>query len=235
MGAMDPLWGVLSLAEGRFGAWDREKFFETGEREIAALMQAIEPLNRPARRSLALDFGCGVGRLTRALRTRFERAYGVDISAPMIEQAKELNADIPGCEFITNEQERLPFPNRHFDLIYTRIVLQHLGSRRLIKAYIGELFRTVGNDGLLVFQVLTHIPPWRRLQIRHWAYQALRAVGFGSDLLYRRLRLMPFGAIHISEPEVRSFLAGLGARVLRVDHRDTGRSGVRSGTFFVAR
>ena len=60
-------------------------------------------------------------------------------------------------------------------------------------------------------------------------------IGLGPDLLYKRLHLMPFGAIHISERDVRRVLDGLGARVLQVEHKDTGRSGVKSGIFYVTR
>ena len=41
---------------------------------------------QPDRFGVALDFGCGVGRLARALSTRFERCYGVDASDEMVEQ-----------------------------------------------------------------------------------------------------------------------------------------------------
>lgn len=230
---MDPFWGVHSTPEGQFGQWDREEFFQTGETEIAALMASLETLGRPGRRERALDFGCGVGRLTRALGSRFDHVYGVDVSAPMVELAKELNADLPSCEFILNTEHTLAFvPDEHVDLVYTRIVLQHLGSRPLIRMYIAELLRTVHPGGIFVFQVITHIPLWRRLQIRHRAYVALQAIGLPRRLLYERLRLMPFTATHIPEREVLEALAQMGGRVLRVAPEPVGRSGVQSRIFF---
>lgn len=233
IGTMDPFWGVHSTPQGQFGRWDREEFFRTGEHEVAALMASLESLGRPVRREQALDFGCGVGRLTRALGARFDHVYGVDVSAPMVELAQELNAHVPGCEFITNTEAALPFvPDGHVDLVYTRIVLQHLGSRALIKIYIAELLRTVRGDGILVFQVITHIPLWRRLQIRYRAYVVLRALGLPRELLYERLRLMPFTAKHISEREVLAALEQMGARVLRVAPEPVGRSGVESRVFY---
>ena len=65
-----------------------EEFFATGEAEFAHVSRVAETLGRPGRRGRALDFGCGVGRLTRALGERFESAIGVDISAGMVEQAR---------------------------------------------------------------------------------------------------------------------------------------------------
>ncbi len=235
IGTMDPLWGVYSTPEGQFGQWDTAAFFETGEQEVAALMAKLEAFDRPARRAQALDFGCGVGRLTRALGARFGHVYGVDVSAPMVDRARQLNAEHPACEFVTNTEDRLGFvPDGHVDLVYTRIVLQHLGSRPLIKRYIAELLRTVRHDGILVFQVLTHIPVWRRIQIRHRAYVLLHAAGLPRELLYERLRLMPFTATHISEREVLAAVAAMGGRVLRVEPEPVGRSGVESRIFYVA-
>ena len=45
----------------------------------------------PRARALALDFGCGAGRLSRALAAHFEHVVGVDVSASMIETARALN------------------------------------------------------------------------------------------------------------------------------------------------
>ena len=59
------------------------------------------------RRDRALDFGCGVGRLTRALGTRFESALGVDISAGMIEQARRLNEAFPPASSASTRRRTL--------------------------------------------------------------------------------------------------------------------------------
>ena len=42
-------------------------------------------------RGTALDFGCGVGRLSQALTKYFEQVAGVDISHTMIAKAKEVD------------------------------------------------------------------------------------------------------------------------------------------------
>ena len=80
----------------------RSAFFATGEAEIAHVLAVADGLRPVARTGRALDFGCGVGRLTRALGTRFERAVGVDISEAMVAQARRLNEAFPTCEFVVN-------------------------------------------------------------------------------------------------------------------------------------
>ena len=84
---IDPLWAVLTLRGRKGGRWDVDEFFATGEAEVGHVISIAETLGRPARAERALDFGCGVGRLTRALGARFESALGVDISAGMVDQA----------------------------------------------------------------------------------------------------------------------------------------------------
>ena len=65
-----------------------------------------------------MDFGCGVGRLTRELSGRFERYVGVDISAGMIERAEQLNAEVPNCTFLVNDRPDLSrFGDREFEAV----------------------------------------------------------------------------------------------------------------------
>jgi ubiquinone/menaquinone biosynthesis C-methylase UbiE len=66
-------------------------------------------LGHPMQRESALDFGCGVGRLTRALSRYFNQSYGIDISASMIKKAQELNQSYPNCQFIFNDKADLRF------------------------------------------------------------------------------------------------------------------------------
>ncbi|MEZ0334809.1 MAG: methyltransferase domain-containing protein [Gemmatimonadales bacterium] len=51
------------------------------------LIAAAEEVFGPFRRNIALDFGCGVWRLTRPLSERFQHVIGVDISSSMLDEA----------------------------------------------------------------------------------------------------------------------------------------------------
>ena len=107
----------------------------------------------------ALDFGCGVGRLTRALGTRFGSALGVDISAGMVEQARRLNEAFPACEFCVNAAPDLgQLEAESFDFVYSSIALQHLPTVPEIERYVTEFLRVARPDGLVVFGIPHHIP-----------------------------------------------------------------------------
>jgi SAM-dependent methyltransferase len=160
LGRDDPFWAVLSWPGTEHGKWDVREFFATGERDVIELLgQAEAHAPGELRYGSALDFGSGLGRLTRALGERFERVVGVDISAPMTAQARSLVAgQCPNCEFVTSTSETLPFDDGRFDFIVTLLVLQHLPAR-LARRYVSELVRVLKPGGVLVFQV----PTQRRL------------------------------------------------------------------------
>ena len=61
---LDPYWAVCTTQGRRFGRWDTDEFFATGEREVAQVLAEAEGLGIPAAHGSALDFGCGLGRLT---------------------------------------------------------------------------------------------------------------------------------------------------------------------------
>ena len=152
LGREDPLWAVLSQADKRGGRWDRAEFFETGRAEIDTQMHMLAARGLPAGRALALDFGCGAGRLSRALAAHFEHVVGVDVSSSMIETARTLNADVPNVEFRENPSPRLEnIADASVDLIYSIMTLQHIPAR-LAAGYVDEFFRVLAPGGIAVFQ-----------------------------------------------------------------------------------
>jgi SAM-dependent methyltransferase len=230
----DPFWAVLSFPGQKYGRWDSERFFATGEREIAEVMSHAARLSRPVRRESALDFGCGLGRLTRALSRRFETAVGLDISETMVEQARKLNADFPGCAFRVNIWPDLrDVPDQSFDLVYSGRVLQHLPSRGEIERCLTEFLRVVRDDGLVAFQLPHKLSLPVRLKPRRNLYLLLRGLGFSSTFLYWRLGLHPMQVTSITTSEVAGFLTSRGARVLDVEQRE-GEMGCQESIYFIA-
>lgn len=229
----DALWAVLTTGDRKGGRWDLEEFFATGEAEIAAVDARLDELGRPARRGRALDFGCGVGRLTRALGRRFEAVTGVDIAAGMVEQARRLNADLDNVEFVVNDATDLSrFEDDAFDLVYSSIVLQHLPSPREIEAYVTEFLRVARADGLVVFGLPTEIAfPWS-LQPRRRLYGLLRRLGVREQWLLARTPLTPMRMTPMPEERVRRLLAARGASVLAADVIDDGP--VRARRYYVS-
>lgn len=160
-GKADPLWSILTDPKKKGNKWDVDEFFKTGQDEIDSVIHYIDSLKITLRRESALDFGCGVGRLTQALAQYFNEVYGVDIAASMIELAEKHNRYKDRCKYILNEENSLClFANDSFDFIYTNIVLQHM-KPKYSKAYIREFIRIMKPSGLLVFQQPSRKKPIR--------------------------------------------------------------------------
>ena len=219
----DALWAVLTEPGTKGGRWNVDEFFATGEAEIAQVLGVAERLGRPAGRERALDFGCGVGRLTRALAARFDSVVGVDVSTAMIEQAQDHNGAHAGCEFRLNTDGDLrQFESGTFDFVYSNIVLQHLRSVPEITSYLDELLRVTRPDGLTVFGLADRVPFPYSLQVRRRAYALLRRVGVSESWMLRRTSLTPMRMTWVRHEEVLRFLRDRGARLLEVETADTG-------------
>lgn len=154
------MFNIITFAHKANGGWTPEEFFAHGQAEIDAAMLRLRDLSRVEqaginglldRRSRALDFGCGIGRLTQALARYYEHVDGVDISPEMIELATEY--DRKGCSYHVNTTNDLAlFDDDTFDLVYTMIVLQHM-PRRYQREYVHEFFRVLKPGGVAMFEM----------------------------------------------------------------------------------
>jgi SAM-dependent methyltransferase len=153
LGRQDPLRAILARSEKKDVPWDVEKFFQSGVLEIDAMLRYAESIQPLLEKKCALDFGCGVGRLTRALAAHFDHVCGVDISPAMIEHARNYQGAGSRSEYLVNETGDLGlFPDGRFDFIYSSITLQHMPPR-LARQYIAEFLRVLTPAGLLLFQL----------------------------------------------------------------------------------
>lgn len=178
----DPLYGVLSHQGKRGGKWGEAEFFGTGVAEIAELLEQAGRMGLTFPRGRALDFGCGVGRLSQALAAHFSEVTGVDISPAMLSLAEKYNQAGTRCKYLLNDRADLSlFPDSSFDLIYTNIVLQHMAPD-IALGYLPEFLRVLSPQGLLAFQLpeRPQYPAWR-LAIKKLLPKPLLG-------LYRRLR-----------------------------------------------
>ena len=153
----DPLWAILSVPEKRGRKWTPEEFFRSGQAEVDATLGKILTSGYPLSRGVALDFGCGVGRLTQPLADYFERVVGIDISPTMLDLARRFNRRGSRVEYILNAIDNLRiFADQTFELVYSKIVLQHM-PHAYATGYIREFFRIARPGGFIMFQVPSHL------------------------------------------------------------------------------
>jgi SAM-dependent methyltransferase len=133
-GAFEPYYGVLTherFLRANLNAEALEEFWQTGRADVQRSWSQLTKLFGDREPRSALDFGCGVGRLTRAMAEIAERAVGVDISPEMIAEG-QLNA-LPANVELTTE-----VPDGPFDWINSFIVFQHIPP---VRGY--ELFESL--------------------------------------------------------------------------------------------
>lgn len=153
LGQKDPLFAILTYKDKLGGKWDEKEFFNTGKREIKEVLDYLKTAKINLSFGKALDFGCGVGRLTLALADYFGEVHGVDIASSMIKMAEKYNAKKQKCFYHLNATDDLKlFPDARFDFVFSKITLQHM-EPRYARNYIKEFLRILKPNGLLVFQI----------------------------------------------------------------------------------
>ena len=192
-GSIDRYWAVCThdkFRRNRITNEARQEFFESGCKYVQFVFDTIRqhllPEFAPKR---AIDFGCGVGRLTVHLASCCEEVVGIDVSPGMLEEAQR-NFDERG---ITNARlvvgdDMLSQIDGTFDFINSYIVLQHIpvfrGNtiiRRLIDLLepdgVGVLQLTYGSasrnsqkSGSVLRRITRAVlPKWVRKGLREWA------------------------------------------------------------------
>jgi SAM-dependent methyltransferase len=156
LGENDPLWAVLTHPGTEGGRWDVEEFFKDGQLQVDGALALVEKdIGWTLATGSALDFGCGVGRLTQALCARFDRVDGVDIAPSMIEGAERFNRFGDRCRYHLNvEQDLSIFADGAYDFIYSTYVLQHMHPT-FARRYVEEFVRLLSPAGLALFQIPT--------------------------------------------------------------------------------
>ena len=155
LGKTDPLWSILAWhkRDDPEQKWKLDEFFRLGVEEADAVVEYIKSLDVDPSWGRALDFGCGIGRVTQPLCRYYDEVCGVDIAPSMLKLAEEHNDYKGRCHYVLNERDDLTiFPNNNFDFIYSSIVLQHMEPQYAI-AYLKEFMRTLRSNGLLIFQI----------------------------------------------------------------------------------
>lgn len=161
--------------------WSPLDFLASGESDVARLVDPALPLlGAPAATLTALDIGCGLGRLTRALATRFAQVEGIDIAPEMITQAQAFDPPPPANVRyqLCDGSGAIPLPAQSVGFVFSYIVFQHVPTQRIIETYLDEIRRVLQPQGIAQLHINTRtrparerlrlgLPPSRRVPLLH--------------------------------------------------------------------
>jgi 2-polyprenyl-3-methyl-5-hydroxy-6-metoxy-1,4-benzoquinol methylase len=151
-GSTDPYHGVLTkegFRKEKFDEQARTTFFESGERYVDFALSVVRSnIDAEFVPTRAIDFGCGVGRVTLPLARRCQHATGIDVSEGMLQEAAA-NAERAGVTNVswTRSDRDLSGLTGTFDLIHSFIVFQHIMPHRGI-AILDRLISVLSEGGI---------------------------------------------------------------------------------------
>ena len=213
----DPYWAVLTEPSKDGNRWKLDEFFATGRDDVeTALARVAAVAPGWSARGRALDFGCGVGRLSQALAGRFEQVTGVDIAADMLALARRHNRAGDRVEFIENRAADLRlFPDHTFQLVLSLITLQHV-EPQYSRHYLKEFVRVCAPGGIVVVQIPSdQLTPSRPRRFSLWPPTHWKRL---KRACRRWLVLEPTMEMHtLPRAEVEALLTAAGAEVLAVE------------------
>lgn len=130
-----------------------------------------------------LEVGCGSGAIAHALANLNPvpgRVSAIDVVDNRIIK--------DGYDFKLVNSTKLPFPDKHFDLIITNHVIEHVGDEHAQLDHLAEIRRVLKDDGLVYLAVPNRwrlVEPHYRLPLLSWFPQTIadiyvRTMGAGN-------------------------------------------------------
>ncbi len=189
IGQEEPYYGVLThdrFLRKNIDEQALQDFWDTGEADYAHLTTTIQHHLGDFKPHTALDFGCGVGRLTRAMAKRCGSVFGVDVAEGMLIEARKDR--LPNIEYVRE------IPVAKVDWVHSSMVLQHIPP---VRGYvlIDDLMARLNPGGVFTLhfpifkdrEYLERITPYFRRG--RWdgetlTHMSLEAVAEGTMLMY---------------------------------------------------
>ena len=140
-----------------------------GRQELLDWITAALPLAPEAR---ALDVAAGTCHLSRAVAPRVRSVAAVDVTPAMLREARaEIAGAQPGhLHLVQADAGRLPFSDRHFDLVMCRLAIHHFTDPAVEVAEMARVTRESGT--LAIIDLLS--PDDASLAERYNAFERMR-------------------------------------------------------------
>ena len=180
LGETDALWSVIThdslRADRNLTPAQVDAFYQGGRGDIRYIRAFVERAGRKLSDfPVAVEYGCGVGRVTHWLAREFGHVHAYDISTSHLEAARRYieTKQISNVTFHLVEQRSDLVSLTNFDLFVSIIVLQH-NPPPVIMDILERAFRGLNPNGLAVFQVPIYHRDYTFDQDSYWSKVAER-------------------------------------------------------------
>jgi len=178
----------------------------SGARFFSARLRQICMLFDSANRGRALDVGCGPGILLSKISEMQFDAYGIDRSASMIAEAREV---APLAHLTVGRAEKLPFPDNYFDIVVLAGILEYLPKP---EDALNEVYRVAKPGSLIIVSMLNGRAfryQWDKTVGRLWrAFRRRWRTELPATYWLRRLPQSRSHLYRLNETSLRKLLAG---------------------------
>jgi hypothetical protein len=152
---------------------DPGEFWESGRQTVQQELLPTIATHRVSR-GVAMEIGCGVGRLVFPLSSHFQEVVGADIAESMIQRAQCFASDngignVSFCAVAGPEDllHRAKNCSGRIDFLYSLLVLQHIPDMAVIEGYLHVIGVLLAEDGIAYLQFDTrpenfayHVKTW---------------------------------------------------------------------------
>jgi SAM-dependent methyltransferase len=142
-------WAVEESEEGSVAAYSLgdPTLLAEATAEVVRVMAGWGVLGADRR---ALDLGCGIGRVARAVAPRLKEVHGIDIARRMVAAARRRCADLPNVFIMRSSGRDLaPFDSGTFELVYAVDSFPYIqrGGTALVERQFAEIARVLAPGG----------------------------------------------------------------------------------------
>jgi SAM-dependent methyltransferase len=133
-------WPTVANEEGAFFSSGREDY-------VRYVTPFLEKMQFDARGKVALEIGCGIGRIARWMAADFGEYIGVDVSPEMIRKASSYQIAHASFRAVSGQDLR-EIPAGSIDFVLSFAVFQHIPDKRAIFNYFSETARVLRHGGI---------------------------------------------------------------------------------------
>jgi SAM-dependent methyltransferase len=134
--------------------WNIDSFLASGGKDYAALVSPVlKRCGISANGEVMVELGCGAGRMTPSFARRYSRVVALDLSAEMLQRARQIHAEQQNILWLrVGGADLACLRSGSADFVFSYLVLQHLPTEDLAFGYIRELLRVLRPGGAFLFQ-----------------------------------------------------------------------------------